>query len=217
MEAELKSQEKDISDDIANLNKKVGSISYITCHELVYTSAFSRSTWRSNTTMHNPNFEILWVPNKVSHKITCQCLIVSPCTKATIERSFGKDSDEVFQFTLICRTTTAHWPEWLRNMYMMTACVCILWRLSAYVLAVDTIKRHKISFPFHQSLTVFIAVNEIWRRLDRDSRRTSMSAKSSLASRYYRTAFRNKYIAALALEEGRSGYLPAQRSFNFQL
>lgn len=57
MEEELKSQEKDLSDDIANLNKKVGL--FVACHEPIYMSSFSRSISRSNTTMHNPNFEIL--------------------------------------------------------------------------------------------------------------------------------------------------------------
>lgn len=56
--------------------------------------AFSRSTLRNNTTMHNPNFEILCVSIiKVPQKMNCRTFeIVSPCAKATIERY----SDEVF-------------------------------------------------------------------------------------------------------------------------
>jgi hypothetical protein len=58
MEAELKAQEKELSDDINNLNKKASRTPSIVFHSLLI-FAVSQNSWRSNSAMHRTSYAIL--------------------------------------------------------------------------------------------------------------------------------------------------------------
>lgn len=58
MEGELKAQEKELSDDINNLNKKVSPTPPMIFHyRLIF--AVSQNFWRSSSTMHKASYATL--------------------------------------------------------------------------------------------------------------------------------------------------------------
>lgn len=59
MEGELKAQEKELSDDITNLNKKV--CAHLSCGICGINQFSSQNTSRNNSMTHKPNYEILCV------------------------------------------------------------------------------------------------------------------------------------------------------------
>lgn len=59
MDKDLQAEEKELTDDINNLNKKVGTCYYLELFTISDTYHFCRiSTWKSSSTMPKPSYVI---------------------------------------------------------------------------------------------------------------------------------------------------------------